>query len=334
MWDRLLAIMEANQDRTRSGLVRRRDDRDWVGAALNAPAGRLTELALLRSQPSNAGAKIDSVWLERLARLLALPGDASGHALVFLARHLDYLHARAPEWTKDHIMPFRHGDDDRRSIFWIARFWNNHGLSVALFAELRDDLLGLVSARCAGREWNMPLAGQILLGWHGLAQREAGIAFSDAELRSALLAGNDEFRRQVLHTLRGWIAEPEWLDAAHHLVADIWPRQLPVRSAGVIAALVNLVLASGEHFPRFVAEATDLLEPLARESHWQLSPDQSKQLAATQPETMLVLLDKILSVDPGQWPHGIDSVLSVIADGGGQADPRLVGLQKLLADWR
>lgn len=334
IWDRLLGIMESHPETTRSGLVRRRDDRDWIGAALNAPAGRLTELAMLRSGPTGADAQIADIWLERMLRLLALPEDAGNHALVYLARSIDYLFARAPAWTRTHLLPFRHGNDDRGTIFWIARFWNNRGLSAALFTELRDDLLALVDERRAGREWNMQLAGQILLGWHRDEQLATGVAYSDSELRSALLEGNDEFRRQVLHTLRGWIAEPDWVDAALKIIADIWPRQLSVRSAGATSALVNLVLASGENFPRSVAAAHDLLEPLGRETHWQLNPDQLKQLAATHPETMLVLLVTILPVDPGQWPHGIDGVLSAIADGGLHADARLVHLRKLLADWR
>lgn len=334
LWDQLLGIMTSHPETTRSGLVRRRDDRDWIGAALNAPAGRLTELALLRSEPTSADAQIADIWLERMRRLLAMPEDAGNHALVYLARSIDYLFARAPAWTTTHLFPFRHGNDERRTIFWIARFWNNHGLSAVLFTELRDDLLALVNERRAGREWNMQLAGQILLGWHRDEQLATGVAYSDAELRSALLAGNDEFRRQVLHTLRGWIAEPDWIDAALKIIGNIWPRQLSVRSDGVISALVNLVLASGENFPRFVAAANDLLEPLGRETHWQLNPDQSKQLAATHPEAMLVLLVTILPVDPTQWPHGIDGVLSTIADSGLHADARLVHLRKLLADWR
>ena len=334
LWDRLIGIMERHPETTRSGLVRRRDDRDWIGAALNAPAGRLTELALLRSGPTSANAQIVDIWLERMCRLLALPEDAGNHALVYLARNVDYLFARAPAWTKAHLLPFRRRNDERRTIFWIARFWNNHGLSPALFTELRDDLLALVNERRAGREWNMQLAGQILLGWHRDEQRAEGVPYSDVELRSALLAGNDEFRRQVLHTLRGWIAEPIWIDAALEIIGNIWPRQLAVRSAGVTSALINLLLASGDNFPRFVAAAHDLLEPLGRETHWQLSPDQSKKLAARHPETMLVLLAKILPIDPGQWPHGIDVVLSAIADGGLQADARLVRLQKLFLDWK
>lgn len=334
LWDRLLGVMESHPESTRSGLVRRRDDGDWIGAALNAPAGRLTELAMVRLGSANTDGQIADIWLERMRRLLALPEDAGNHALVYLARSIDFLFARAPAWTKTHLLPFRHGDDDRRTVFWVARFWNNRGLSTSLFTELRDDLLALVNERRVGREWNMQLAEQILLGWHRDEQPATGVAYSDAELRSALLAGNDEFRRQVLHTLRAWIAETDWVDAALKIIGNIWPRQLSVRSADVTSALVNLVLASGENFPSFVPVAHDLLEPLDRETHWQLGPDQSKQLAATHPATMLMLLFTILPVDPGKWPHGIEEVLSAIASGGFQADTRLVRLQKLLADWK
>ena len=49
---------------------------------------------------------------------------------------------------------------------------------------------------------------------------------------------------------------------------------------------------------------------------------------------MLTLLTKILSSDPGQWPYGIDEVLSAIGCTGFQADARLIRLQKLLSDWK
>lgn len=334
LWDRLLGIMESHPETTRSGLVQRRDDRDWIGAALNAPTGRLTELALRRSGPTNADTQIADIWLERMRRLLDLPEDAGKHALVYLARSIDYLLARAPAWTKTHLLPFRHSNDDRRTIFWIARLWNNRGLSAALFTELRDDLLALVHERRADREWNMQLAGQILLGWHRDEQLSIGVAYSDAELRSALLVGNDELRRQVLNALRGWIAEPDWVDAALKIIGDIWPRQLAVRSAGVISALVNLVLASGENFPRFVSASLDLMEPLGPDTHWQLNPRQTAELAAAHPDAMLTLLTKILSADPGQWPHGMDEVLSAIGSSGFRSDARLLKLQKVLADWK
>ncbi|MFM6932191.1 MAG: SIR2 family protein [Novosphingobium sp.] len=334
LWDRLLGIMEGHPEATRSGLVRRRDDRDWIGAALNAPAGRLTELALLRSGPTSAGAQIADIWLERMLRLLSLPEDAGSHALVFLARHIDYLFARAPAWTKTYLLPIRHGNNERRVIFWIARFWNNHGLSTELFTELRDDLLALVNERRAGREWNMQLAGQILLGWHREEQLATGVGYSDAELRTALLAGNDEFRRQILHTLRGWIAEPAWIDATLKIIADIWPRQASVRSADTIAALVNLLLASGENFPDLTAASLDLLEPLQRDRHWQLSPHQTSEIAAAHPDVILTLLTKILSTDPSQWPYGMDELFSTISKSGFHDDARLLRLQKLLADWK
>lgn len=334
LWERLLGIMENHPQTTRSGLVQRRDDRDWIGAALNAPAGRLTELALQRSGPTSADAQISDIWLERMRRLLALPDDAGNHALVYLARSIDYLFARAPAWTEIYILPFRHGNDERRTIFWIARFWNNRGLSAALFTELRDDLLALVNERRSGREWNMQLAGQILLGWHRNDQLAKGVAYDDAELRSALLAGNDELRRQVLHTLRGWITEADWIDATLKIIADIWPRQLSVRSADTIAALVNLLLASGENFPVFTTASLDLLEPLQRDRHWQLSPHQTAEIAAAYPDVILTLLTKILSTDPGQWPYGMDDLFSAIAKSGFQDDARLLRLQKLLADWK
>jgi hypothetical protein len=245
-----------------------------------------------------------------------------------------YLFARAPAWTEIYLLPFRHGNDERRTIFWIARFWNNRGLSAALFTELRDDLLALVNERRSGREWNMQLAGQILLGWHRNEQLATGVAYDDAELRSALLAGNDELRRQVLHTLRGWITEADWIDATLKIIADIWPRQLSVRSADTIAALVNLLLASGENFPVFTKASLDLLEPLQRERHWQLSPHQTAEIAAAYPDVILTLLTKILSTDPGQWPYGMDELFSAIAKSRYQDDARLLRLQKLLADWK
>jgi hypothetical protein len=336
LWDRLLALMATYPEQARSGLVRRREDRDWIGAALNAPAGRLAELALSRSGPTSAEGQIDAIWLERMGRLLALPGDASGHALVILAQNIDYLFTRAPAWTKTHLLPLRQCNDDRRTIFWIGRFSNDRGFSTALFAELRDDLLALVGERRTGRAWNMHLAEQILLGWHREDWHADGTAYSDAELRNALLVGTDELRRQVLHTLRNWVSEPgsQWIDPALHLITNIWPRQLSARSESVTAALVNLVLSSGENFPRFVSASLDLLQPLGREAHWQLTPQQSAQIATAHPEAMLDMLSKILPNDPRQWPYEIDQVFSALSETEFGADARLVHLQRMLANSR
>lgn len=336
LWDRLLALMEAHPEQARSGLVHRREDRDWIGAALNAPAGRLTELTLLRSGPTSAEGQIDTIWLDRMERLLALPGDAGGHALVFLARNVDYLFARARAWTEAHLLPLSRCNDERRTIFWAGLFWSARGFSPALFAHVRDILLALVRERRSGREWNMSLALQIVLGWHDKVRQADGTAYSDAQLRSAILAGTDELRRQVLYTLRNCISKPgsEWIDPALHLITNIWPRQFSARSESVTAALVSLVLSSGDNFPRFVSASLDLLQPLGREAHWQVTPQQSAQIATAHPEPMLVLLTKILPDDPRQWPYGIDKVFSALSETDLGADARLVHLQKMLANSR
>lgn len=334
LWDRLLDIMEKHPEHTRSGLVRRRNDRDWIGAALNAPAGRLTELTLLRSGPSSADGQINDVWLERMRRLLTLAGDAGGHALVYLARNIDFLFSRAPAWVETSLFPFTHNSGEQRVIFWLGRFWFQRGLSTAVFVRLRDELLALVSERRSGREWNMALAIQVLLGWHDEQQHVAGKAYSDVELRSAILAGNDEFRRQVLHTLQGWLGEQQMVEAALHLVADIWPRQFSARSEGVIKALVNLMFATGDNFPRFVIAGLELLQPLGGQTHLQPSPEATAKLAMQYSDAMLDLLTSILPTDPRQWPYGIDVVLSTISASGCSSDRRLVRLQKQRMDSR
>jgi hypothetical protein len=159
-------------------------------------------------------------------------------------------------------------------------------------------------------------------------------AYSDAELRSAILFGTDELRRQVLHTVRNWISEPEseWIDPALNLITNIWPRQLSARSESVTAALVNLVLSSRDNFPRFVEAALDLLQPLGREAHWQLTPQKSAEMATAHPEAMLTLLAKILPEDPRQWPYGIDKVFSALAETNLSGDARLIHFQKMLAN--
>src|SRR5262245_4330322 len=110
---------------------------DALTEALNAPAGRLAEIAMRKLTKTANGEPTDPIKV-RLDRLMDAPGDAGRLARVRLAADVAFLYDRVPNWTTRRIVPLFDWSSPDAGDVWSARRYSNSVGS--------PELLGLVKA--------------------------------------------------------------------------------------------------------------------------------------------------------------------------------------------
>ena len=99
--------------------------RDLFNDALNAPAGRLAEI-LIHKIGQGDSAELPDAIRERLDRLVSTPGRAGLLARVRLAAELPFFFSRAPDWTKERLIPFFEWSSSDAADIWSARKYSSY----------------------------------------------------------------------------------------------------------------------------------------------------------------------------------------------------------------
>jgi hypothetical protein len=105
-WAKVIVVLRANPDCTKSSSYRRNNEPDWAAEALNLPVGKLAEA--LMKDPQKDGVKegkgFPVPWLRRVDELLSLEEDLRRHALVMFAFNLNWFFAIDPGWTQKQLI--------------------------------------------------------------------------------------------------------------------------------------------------------------------------------------------------------------------------------------
>ncbi|QQO18515.1 SIR2 family protein [Bradyrhizobium diazoefficiens] len=324
LWYRVLDALRTSEEAGRSGLVRSSDRaRDWATEALNSPAGSLSQ-AILNDPELDAkklSGKLPAWWVDRASELLKLKGDPYLHSITLLSHHLIWFFHADPSWTESNLLNALRAGGDEASAFWAGFFWGGKMPQQNLYLALKPALLSLAKKGSTDRrEHAEQLAAMLLAGWKSkLDNGERRV--TDSELRSVLLATDDDLRSQIIWCLERWSTEDgTWADDALVLLDTVWPRQLAARTARVSSRLCNLAFAQNEKFPQFVDRIVPLITAV-EENHMHLPILNSSEVGLFDryPGEVLRLLSAALPDDARKWPYGMGDALSRIE----KADPAL-----------
>jgi hypothetical protein len=246
---------------------------DSFGEAINSPAGHLAEVLLKRFP--DARDELSPDFLERLSTLVDSTGRFGFLARVRLAAAIPFLFQRAPDWTKEKLLPmFDWSSSSDAGDAWSARKYSSWIGSPELFGLLKSSFLTMFERPDTPAEELRFFAdwlGAILIA----NQRDAaGFALSPAEARSVLRRAGPRALTSIAHRFATEMeaAKSEeklkrWRIAVAPVFKATWPLDVDLQTSATTFKLVQILSAAGDAFP----EAADLIIPFIRperaESH-------------------------------------------------------------------
>lgn len=337
---KLVGVLRESPNEGRSGIIRGSKEPDWTVEAINSPTGEIAQVLFNdpRTDNLNQNQGIPSEWLVHAEALLELPGELRRHAIVIFFYNLSWFFAVDPKWTEHYLLPALQGNDrDDRDAAWSGFLWRARVPNQELYMRLKNNILQFaVTPLPSRRSYVEIIAAMILAGWRTVDDITGERCISNDEMRSLLLAVDDEFRSRVLWQAQRWSDEKNensherWKEQLPELL-QIWPRQLSVRTPNTSARLCELAFSSGDEFPAIAALVLPFLGRIERD-HLMLPKLRRSggDIVKRYPEQALALLHAVLSDNALAWPYGTEEILKQIEEANSSlnSDNRLISLKR------
>jgi len=248
IWDRLWALCLIN---TIDEAIQDNGER-WVGAAINNPAGILTEtfLAHLWSQKFETGSSLPNEYVTRFNSML--DGDSYAHKLtrVILASRLPQLFKLDPTWASERFIPLMQwGAKDETPGLWQGYLWAPR-LGADFLACFKDVLLSALrhSSDIGGT------SGRNLRRLFTFACIETPDGFSNEEIQMVLRDFSADELSNVAHAFSshlqnsGDAANDQWSKRIKPFFLKHWPVDEDHKSEKTTNALADMSLKAGNEF--------------------------------------------------------------------------------------
>lgn len=337
---KIASVLHESPTEGRSSIIRGSKEPDWTMEAINSPTGKITQALFNdpRTDNLNKNQGISPKWLAHAEDLLALPSDLRRHTIVIFFHNLNWFFAVDPKWTEQYLLPALQGSDtDDREAAWSGFLWRARTPNRELYMRLKNDILRFaVNPLPSRRSYGEIIAGMILAGWRTVDDITGERCISNDEMRSLLLAVDDEFRSRVLWQAQRWSDEKNensherWKEQLPELL-QVWPRQLSARTPKTSARLCELAFSSGDEFPTIASLVLPFLVKIERD-HLMLPEFRRSgdNIVNQYPEQALALLHAILPDNVMAWPYGMEDTLKQIGEARSalNSDVRLVSLKR------
>ena len=308
--------------------------RDVFTDALNAPAGRLTEVLLKKLSKGNGDNEIPDAMRKRLERLVDAPGKPGLLARVRLAAEVSYLFDRAPSWTKSRILPLFDWSSPDAADAWAARRYSNYIGSPELFDLFKQPFLEMFGRNDVPSEDLDTFSGwltEILIA--NKRRNDDGYPLKGTEARAALRRAGAKALSSVGHRLAVEMerTKPEeratqWRTVVGPVFQEIWPLDVELQTPASTFKLTQILMATGEAF----AEAAEVIvpfirpdDPRSRSTVFSIAKA-SEELYASSPSKMLDLIAAVVGdAAPGSvysLKEALDRIRAV--------DPKLADTRK------
>lgn len=315
LWNRLMQLLQTNAKAGKSAVTKLPDKLDdWTTYAINAPSGHLAMIAMkIAPDVAGKGCLFPKWWLIYVEQLLRLPERAHSYALAVLTRNLGWFDYYDPIWTQTYLMPFIASQvREDKEAFLSGLFRGGKVPRSELFLQIKPTLFELVEKKQNSHSTMQSLTAFLLIGW---VPFEGVSVFSDNELRDCILKGGEEFRNQILITIRRWIYQRnnDWNLKTIDLLNNVWPRQKSIRTPKILGNICDVLLADSELFINSYLNVIELVRGMKIEhvAIRQLSKDENK-IIELYPKESLHFLYAILSEDAKEWWYNTEDILSEI----------------------
>ena len=336
---RALSILDALLDKlfaggaaaTKSAILNERvagDSQGWsrrtMNHAINGAVGNAVQFlfALLGSQSLEKGSGVPPELKSRFKRLIAAPGEGSGHAVCLIAQRVEWLHSLDPEWTSRAIESWFDPDHPNAEPAWNGLLWRKRLPGPALFSLLRPHFLN-VFGHASEWKWNDErlnvLHEFLVCGCLWRKHDEVYLTFD--ETRGALQQTDDSGRSHCITYLTALIEREHasWQDFGKQFLEEVWPKETGLQTKNTTLSLARLARVTGDNFPEAVQTILPRLVHIYGDS-WFLYHALSKgsneeiELATEFPEDTLVLVNKLVPDNPPERLSDLNLILEKIAE--------------------
>jgi hypothetical protein len=299
--------------------------------ALNAPSGRLAEIAIRKLTKADSGEPPDAVKA-RLERLVQAPGRPGRLARVRLAADVAFLFDRVPSWTKREILPLFDWSSPDAADVWSARRYSTYIGSPELFGLAKKPFLEMFERSDIPAEDLRTFADWLAAI---LLAKQEGVPYplASSEARTALRHAGVEALSSVGHRLAMAMesAPPaektvRWRSVVGPVFQGIWPLDVELQTGESTFKLVQILRATGSAF----GEAADTIVPFIqpedprRHSSVFSIAESTDDLYRVAPTKMLDLLSAVVGDAQAGSVYALSKALSKLE----AADAELVKTRK------
>jgi hypothetical protein len=288
--------------------------------AINSPIGHVAKalFTILDGFRLAAGAGIPREIRCRLERLLQLPGEGADHAVCETALRLRWLFSIDSSWTRARIVPLLDPGHAFAEPAWNGFLQDSQLAGPELFALLKPHFLRAFESASAWH-WDSDtafnrLVERLVVACYWKQRDRRYVSYSEA--RTALRLVDDAGRAHAVWFLATAFADEGWWGSfGRPFIQKAWPRESRFQTSSVSQQLAFLAEQSGDQFPDVVNTVLPLLAPvdqLDMTIYRATRADSAPSLADRFPETMLQLLDRLISDEPRYVPYGLGPILEAI----------------------
>lgn len=303
--------------------------RQTLDHAINGPIGKAVEGLLKELGDGNPvqGSALPADLEARLDRLLAAPGDGSGHAICVLSWRIAWLYHLDSAWVAENMVPWFHVEHPRHKPAWSGILWNPWQRIRSVFGAIKEGFLALPPEMYswAAKEETKEYCRWIVAA--SLVAGDDGPGLSFKEARECLRRINPEGRQHVIWLVAkvGAGNDDGWRELVVPFIRKVWPNEREYQTGETTEAWLWLLKDTGYSFPKVLAAVRDYLRPV-NSGRPVLDPFQreagaKEPLTTRFPRETLDLLDRVAPPGSLDVPYGLANVLGLLVE----ADPALIG---------
>jgi hypothetical protein len=277
--------------------------------ALNSPTGRLVEILLKKLPTGIHKNAVSSDLRQRLDKLVDAAGRPGELARVRLAAEVSLLFERAPDWTKQKLVPLFDWSCSEAPNMWSARKYSNYIGSPELFGLIKQPFLEMFSRTDVSAEELETFSEWLTAIVIANQAHGTGYPLTSTEARSALRRAGVKALSSVGHRLAVEMggSSPQqkaarWRTVVGPVFQAIWPLDVELQTSATTYKLAQILLATGDAF----AEAADIIIPFIRPDDKRAQStvfsiaEAPAQLYASSPSKMLDLVAAVVGeASPG-----------------------------------
>lgn len=293
--------------------------------ARNSPVGKLTHALLeaLNSLKLKKNAGLPDEFITRIEKLLKIHGEGGDYAVSVLTFDVSWLHYIDSKWVINNIVPLFEFDHSRAEPAWSGLLYYGDIPVLAIWKKIMKIFAGIFSQidKWGWDDESTRIATNWLVRW-GVSRQSKTSDLNISEIKNCLRSMNEHNRVGVIFFLRKIGAENEngWRRYVIPFIKDIWPHEKEYKTGNSTGAWINLLRDTGKNFPSVLAVVQDLLSPISsNNSHYGLygfskNDDNQESLVVKFPESILSMLDILISDNPEEIFYELEEILKLIKE--------------------
>ena len=294
----------------------------WVSKSLNSKTGRL--VAALQGFSEYSTRKKGALtrgWLDLAASLLSLDGNSGRFALISFMLDLRYLHYRARQWTKDHILRVATEEDALTHDAYWEGFAASGPTGPDLYIDVKEKIIEkLLSNTTQSNDVTKSLSAIVFGAWVGEMNND-GSLITDDEFSDILVNGSEQLGTDFLEHFWYWATHEKTaknLDRAEKIerfMMNIWPLNETFISENTNLYLLKIMFLNEDIFSKFYPIAINRFGEVERfDIFFRELDDEYKTIMKKYPVDFLDILHRTFPRKLGPYLRDIGKFVDILIE--------------------